>query len=65
MDLDAYFRRIDYHGSREPTLATLRDLHLKHPLAIPFENLDPLARRPVRLDAEALERKLVRERRGG
>lgn len=65
MDLDAYFRRIDYSGAREPALATLRELHLKHPLAIPFENLDPLARRPVLLDEHALQRKLVAQRRGG
>ena len=33
--------------------------------AIPFENLDVLLRRPVRLDLEGLQEKLVRSRRGG
>lgn len=65
LDIDAYFRRIGYSGSREPTLETLRALHARHPLAIPFENLDVLRRRPVRLDVESLQRKLVTERRGG
>jgi N-hydroxyarylamine O-acetyltransferase len=65
LDIDAYFRRIGYSGSREPTLQTLRALHARHPLAIPFENLDVLRRRPVRLDVESLQRKLVTERRGG
>ncbi|HET7133066.1 MAG TPA: arylamine N-acetyltransferase [Gammaproteobacteria bacterium] len=65
IDLDAYFHRIGYSGSREPTLHTLRALHLRHPLAIPFENLDPLLDRPVRLEPDALERKLVAEKRGG
>jgi N-hydroxyarylamine O-acetyltransferase len=65
LDIDAYFRRIGYSGSREPTLQTLRALHARHPLAIPFENLDVLRRRPVRLDVETLQRKLVTERRGG
>lgn len=65
IDLDAYFRRIAYTGSREPTLDTLRALHFHHPLAIPFETLDPLLGRPVRLDLGALEHKLVAERRGG
>jgi N-hydroxyarylamine O-acetyltransferase len=65
LDLDAYFRRIGYAGSREPTLETLRALHAHHPLAIPFENLDTLRRRPVRLDVESLQGKLVTARRGG
>ncbi|MEI4902561.1 arylamine N-acetyltransferase, partial [Klebsiella pneumoniae] len=33
--------------------------------SIPFENLDPLLRRPMRLDAASLEQKLVRGGRGG
>lgn len=65
IDLDAYFGRIGYAGPRAATLATLRALHWHHPLAIPFETLDPLLGRPVRLEAKELERKLVAERRGG
>ena len=65
IDLDAYFRRIAYTGSREPTLETLRALHWHHPLAIPFETLDPLLGRGVRLELDALQRKLIAGRRGG
>jgi N-hydroxyarylamine O-acetyltransferase len=65
VDIDAYFRRIGYSGSREPELATLRALHARHPRAIPFENLDTLRGRPVLLDLEALQAKLVAQRRGG
>jgi N-hydroxyarylamine O-acetyltransferase len=65
IDLDAYFRRICYSGSRAPTLRTLAALHALHPTAIPFENLDTLRGAPVRLDLDSLERKLVRQRRGG
>jgi N-hydroxyarylamine O-acetyltransferase len=65
LDLDSYFKRIGYSGSRKPTLETLRALQVHHPLAIPFENLDTLAGRPVRLDLASLERKLVQGRRGG
>ena len=65
LDLDAYFRRIGYTGSREPTLDTLRALHLQHALAIPFENLDSLLGRPIELDLPALQRKLIEQRRGG
>ncbi len=65
VDLEAYFRRIGYFGPREPTLDVLRGIHARHPQAIPFENLDPFLRRPVKLDLTTLERKLVHEGRGG
>ncbi len=65
LDLDAYFRRIGYAEAAEPTLATLQALQARHPLAIPFENLDAFAGVPVRLDLESLQRKLVEARRGG
>jgi N-hydroxyarylamine O-acetyltransferase len=63
--LDAYLRRIGYDGPRAPMLETLRALHLRHALAIPFENLDPFLRRPVKLDLPSLEQKLVHSGRGG
>jgi N-hydroxyarylamine O-acetyltransferase len=65
VDVDAYFQRIGYVGSREPTLETLADIHLHHPQVIPFENLDPLLKRPVHLDIESLERKILFSGRGG
>jgi N-hydroxyarylamine O-acetyltransferase len=65
LDLDSYLARIGYSGPRSPTLETLRALQAQHPRAIPFENLDTLAGRPVRLDLKSLERKLVQSRRGG
>ena len=65
LDLDAYFRRIGYAGSRAPTLETLRALHLQHALAIPFENLDSMLGRPIELDLPGLQRKLIEQRRGG
>ena len=65
IDLDDYFRRIGYAGARAPTLETLRAVHLRHAETIPFENLNPLLKWPVRLDPGSLEQKLVRDRRGG
>jgi len=65
MDLDAYFERIGYTGPRTANLDTLSAIHLQHPRAIPFENLNPLLRWPVHLDAPSLQQKLVRDRRGG
>jgi len=64
-DLDAYFRRIGYEGPREPTLAVLKAVHEAHPRAIAFENLDPFLGRPIRLDMQSLQDKLVQTRRGG
>jgi N-hydroxyarylamine O-acetyltransferase len=65
IDLKAYFARIGYSGSPTPTLETLRALHWLHPAAITFENLDPLMKRPVCLQVDALMTKLVAQRRGG
>lgn len=64
-DLAAYFRRIGFAGVAAPDLATLSALHRLHVSAIPFENLDPLMGRPVPLDLEALQDKLIGRRRGG
>ncbi|RST87468.1 arylamine N-acetyltransferase [Aquibium carbonis] len=64
-DLDAYFARIGYCGPRTATLGVLQELHLLHPRAIAFENLDSFLGRPVRLDLPSLEEKLVHARRGG
>ena len=63
--LDAYLQRLDYAGSIAPTLETLETIHRLHPAAIPFENLDPLMERPVRLQLSDIEQKLLLERRGG
>ena len=65
LDIDAYFGRIGYRGSQAATLETLRALQWHHPLAIPFETIDPLLGRPVQIDVPALERKLVADQRGG
>lgn len=65
IDLDAYFARLGYAGSRTPSLATLRALHALHPAAIAFENLDPLLGRRVFLDLPSIQRKLLSEGRGG
>ncbi len=63
--LDEYFARIGWAGDRAPTYETLAGLLRRHMTAIPFENLDVLLGRPPKLDLDGLQRKLVRERRGG
>jgi len=65
VDLDAYFQRIDWSGGRDPTLATLAGLIKAHTARIPFENLDVLLGRTLRLDVEGLQDKIVGARRGG
>ena len=65
LDLDAYLTRIGYTGDRQPTLDVLNALHLAHATHIPFENLDILRGRPIRLDLASLQAKLVAARRGG
>ncbi len=65
LDLDAYFQRIGYSGEGTPTLETLQAIHYRHALTIAFENLNPFLRWPVPLDAQSLQQKLVRDRRGG
>jgi len=64
-DLDPYFDRIGYKGLRSPTEAVLRQIVERHALVIPFENLDVLLGRGVRLDVEAIQHKQVRSKRGG
>ncbi|MFI0785127.1 arylamine N-acetyltransferase [Streptomyces lydicus] len=65
LDLDAYLARIGYTGDRRPTAETLRGLHAAHSASIAFENLEIVLGRPVPLDLESLQTKMVRQRRGG
>jgi N-hydroxyarylamine O-acetyltransferase len=64
-DLEAYLARVGYDGPVEPTLEVLDAIHFAHATTIPFENLDILLGRPIRLDVPSLQDKLVRDRRGG
>jgi N-hydroxyarylamine O-acetyltransferase len=65
IDLDAYLERIAYGGPLEPTRDVLDALIVAHAAHVPFENLDIQLGRPIRLDLESLEAKLVRGGRGG
>jgi N-hydroxyarylamine O-acetyltransferase len=64
-DVSAYFQRIGYSGVREPTLPALCGIITGHTTAIPFENVDVLLGRGVRLDIGAVVDKLVHRGRGG
>jgi N-hydroxyarylamine O-acetyltransferase len=65
LNLGAYFERIGYTGPREASLETLVALHTAHLGAIPFENVDVLLGRRIRLDLASLQAKLVDGHRGG
>lgn len=65
LELVGYLGRIGFRGRLNPSAASLAELHQAHATHIPFENLDVLAGRPIRLDLESLFAKLVGQRRGG
>jgi N-hydroxyarylamine O-acetyltransferase len=65
LDLDAYFERIGWRGEARPRLEVLAGLLDAHMLRVPFENLDVLLGRGVRIDLESVQAKLVGARRGG
>jgi N-hydroxyarylamine O-acetyltransferase len=65
LDLAAYLARIEYDGPLEVGLETLRALHFQHATRVPFENLDIQLGKPIKLDLETLQRKIVGRRRGG
>jgi N-hydroxyarylamine O-acetyltransferase len=63
--LENYLARIGYRGARVADLETLKSLQLSHLDAIPFEGIDPLLGRPVKLDLASVQAKLVDSGRGG
>lgn len=64
-DRQTYFARIGFHGGAVPTLETLQHIHLLHTCSIPFENLDALLGRTIRLELDNVFEKLVVAGRGG
>ncbi len=65
MDAEQYCRRIGYRGRGGATWGALRELHLAHLYAVPFENLDIPLGRTISLSLPAIYEKVVTRRRGG
>ncbi|XP_078140878.1 arylamine N-acetyltransferase, pineal gland isozyme NAT-10-like [Centroberyx gerrardi] len=66
MNLEEYFRRIEFHGPYEnPDLATLKLIHRQHIMTIPFENLSIHCGERITMDLEFIFNKIVRSGRGG
>ncbi|NUO85195.1 MAG: arylamine N-acetyltransferase [Cupriavidus sp.] len=63
--LDAWLARLGIAVPPSPTLQALDAVLAAHLATIPFENVDPLLRRAVRIDLDAVFDKLVTRRRGG
>jgi N-hydroxyarylamine O-acetyltransferase len=63
--LQNYLARIGYGGPATADLDTLKALQTAHLAAIPFEGIDPLLRRTVKLDLASVQAKLVDSARGG
>jgi len=64
-DLQLYLDRIGFSGVPRPDLETLIDLHRRHLLAVPYENLDVQLGRPLGLETGPIHEKLVIRGRGG
>lgn len=60
-----YFARIGFQAKAVPTFETLQHIHLLHTCSIPFENLDVLLGRTIRLELDNVFEKLVVAGRGG
>ncbi|MDE2225558.1 MAG: arylamine N-acetyltransferase [Xanthomonadaceae bacterium] len=65
IDLHAYLDRIGIQTPIAPDLRTLRAIIAAHVATIPFENLDPFLGASPALDIASVQRKLVRDHRGG
>ncbi|QBY49732.1 arylamine N-acetyltransferase family protein [Cupriavidus oxalaticus] len=63
--LDAYCARLGIAAPPSPTLEALDAVLGAQLASIPFENIDPLLRRPVSIDVDAVFDKLVTRGRGG
>ncbi|MGW1718903.1 arylamine N-acetyltransferase family protein [Streptomyces sp. NPDC002156] len=62
---DAYLRRLGAERPARPTLDVLRELQLRHLMAVPFENLSIHLGEPIVLEEDRLLEKVVGARRGG
>lgn len=62
--LTGYFARIGWTQPTRVDIDTLRELHLHHNCAIPFENIDVVLPREIHLEDQCPEDKLVTARRG-
>lgn len=63
--LPRYLVRIGYRGAVAPTMEVLAALQAAHIAAIPFEAIDALTGAGIDIGADAVDAKLIGQRRGG
>lgn len=61
----AYLQKLGLTSAPETSFETLSKLLVLHQQSIPFENLDCMAQKPLRLNPDSLFEKLIAGRRGG
>ncbi len=64
-DFSSYLRRIGSALNLDVSRVCLQRIAFAHACAIPFENLDAFCGRPISLEPQQIESKLVHNRRGG
>lgn len=64
-NVDEYLERINFNGSLDVSLETLKSIHKCHLFNIPFENLDVINKTPIVLSQEHLFEKIITNQRGG
>jgi N-hydroxyarylamine O-acetyltransferase len=65
LNVDEILNRIEYTGSREPSLDVLIALQHAYLYTVPFENLDIHARVKIKLDIPKFYEKIILNHRGG
>lgn len=65
IDISKYLERINYQGALDCSPEVLSALQEAHYMAVPYENFDILAGKPISLDLEDMYQKIVLEKRGG
>lgn len=65
VDTQRYLQHIGFTGAARPDLHTLQQLHHRHMLSVPFENLSIIYHQGIQLAPEALFSKVVERNRGG
>lgn len=65
LDLNKYFERIGFTEESKVDFEVLKKLNFLHAITIPFENINPLLKLPVKIDLNSIEEKLVLKNRGG
>lgn len=65
IDLELYFNRIGYQGSRDVNIQTLTGIHRQQCLSIPLDMLDHHLGLPLSLEPEFIFNKILRNKRGG